>query len=159
MAFYAASTNNSAPGTTFDLLTLTAPASRITLCHEVSISGEGSASAANELLVNRPSTLGVTAGSTLVSAQIDPDSVASAAQVVPEGAAGTNGWTTAPVLGAVSMLRLGCNSNGGVYRWVAKPGEEMRLRNNTTVSVSQLSFRCSLGGSQQMGLHIFFEEL
>ena len=149
MPFFGASVNNAAPGTTQDMLTVTAAAANIALIHEVSISGEGTASAANELVVNRPSTLGVTPVAQ-VPALYDPDSAAFTGTVATS-------FTTAPVLGTVSLLRLGCNTNGGVYRWVAKPGEEIRLRNNVTVSVSQLSMRVTLGGAQQMGCHCVIE--
>jgi hypothetical protein len=149
MPFYAVSVANAAFGTTNDALTVTAAASNLAFLHEISVSGEGTASAANELVVNRPGTLGVTPVA-IVPVPMDPDAA------VFSGTMAT-GWTTQPVLGTVSSLRLGCNSNGGVYRWVAKPGEEIRLRNNTTVSVSQLSFRFSLGGAQQMGIHAVIE--
>lgn len=151
MPFYGASVSPAAPGTTNDVLTLTGAASRVALLHEISVSGEGTASAANELILNRPSTLGVTP-TAQTPAQFDPDNAASGATI-------STAWTTQPVLGTVHLLRLGCNSNGGVYRWVAKPGEEVRIRGNATVSVSQLSLRFSLGGAQQMGVHIVFEDL
>lgn len=158
MPFYGASQSPTAPGTTNDILTLTAAASRIALVHEISISGEGTASAANELIVNRPTTLGITPVAQ-VPAQFDPDNAASGATVAAMSAANASGWTTQPVLATISLMRLGCNSNGGVYRWVAKPGEEIRLRSNATVSVSQLSLRMGLGGAQQMGVHLIFEDL
>jgi hypothetical protein len=53
MAFYANSAAPAAPATTNDILTFTAAAVRLALIHEVSISGEGTASAANELGVQR----------------------------------------------------------------------------------------------------------
>src|SRR2546426_500970 len=114
MPFYSASTNNAAIGTTNDFITLTAAASRIALIHEVSISGEGTASAFNELGVSRSTTLGTgTVNTAIVPAQFDPDNAAAGA------VAGTGAFGTAqPVLAAVPLLRLGCNSNGGVYRWV-----------------------------------------
>lgn len=151
MAFFAASVKATAPGTSNDVLTLTAAASRRALLHEISVSAMGTASAANELVCARPSTLGVTAVAQTPVA-IDPDSAASGATVA-------TGWTTQPDLtSVVRLVRLGCNSNGGVYRWVAKPGEEIALRNNTTVSVSQASLRFGTGGAQDMSVHMIFED-
>lgn len=151
MAFYGASVSPAAPGTTNDVLTVTAGASRKCQVHEMSVSGLGTASAANELIAVRPTTLGVTPVAQ-TPAPIDIDSGTPGATVA-------TGWTTQPVItSVVSAVRLGCNSNGGIYRWVAKPGEEITLRNNVTVSVSQLSMRFSLGGAQQMGVHVIFED-
>lgn len=151
MSFYGASVSPAAPGTTNDVLTLTAAASRRALVHEISVSGLGTASAANELIAARPSTLGVTP-TAQTPAPIDIDSAAAGATVA-------TAWSTQPVItSVVCPVRLGCNSNGGIYRWVAKPGEEIAIRNNNTVSVSQLSLRFSLGGAQQMGVHMIFED-
>src|SRR3990170_1710791 len=138
MSFYVASVAPAAPGTTNDVLTLTAPASRRSLLHEISVSGEGTASAANEVGLFRPSTLGVTPTAlSPAPVAMDVDSGTMAGTVA-------SGWSTQPVITSVaSLVRLGCNSNGGVYRWVAKPGEEISYRSNTTVSVSQLSLRCT----------------
>lgn len=148
--FYVASASPGAPGTTNDVLTLTAAAARKALVHEVSVSGLGTASAANELGVARPSTLGVTP-TAQTPEKVDPDTAASGATVA-------TAWSTQPVLPATRLLRLGCNSNGGIYRWVAKPGEEIALRDNAAVSQSQLSLRFSLGGAQQMAVHMIFED-
>ena len=149
MSFFAASVSPASPGTTNDVLTLTAPAVRRAFCHEVSVSGLGTASAANELDVARATTVGATP-TAQTPAQIDPLSAAAASTVA-------TAWTTQPVVSAVKILRLGCNSNGGVYRWVAKPGEEIALYD--TVTTGQLSVRFGVGGSQQMAVGIVFEEM
>lgn len=151
MAFFGASVSPATPGTTNDVLTLTGASARKCLVHEISVSGLGTASAANELIAVRPSTLGITPVAQ-TPAPMDIDSAAAGATIA-------TGWTTQPVItSVVSQLRLGCNSNGGIYRWVAKPGEEISLRSNATVSQSQLSLRFSLGGAQQMGVHLIFED-
>lgn len=151
MAFYAASVSPNAPGTSADVLTLTAAANRRALIHEVSVAGLGSASQANELVVARPSTLGITP-TAQTPVPLDPDSAAAGATVA-------TAWSTQPVItSVVPVVRLGCNSNGGIYRWVAKPGEEIALRHNATVSVSQASLRFSLGGGQQYSVHMIFED-
>lgn len=149
MSFYAASVSPASPGTTNDALTLTAASSRRCWLHEVSVSGLGTASAANELDVSRATTVGVTP-TAQTPELIDPHSAAASATV-------STAWSTQPVVATVKLLRLGCNSNGGVYRWVAKPGMEIALFSTTTTG--QLSFRFGVGGAQQMGIHIVFEEI
>lgn len=149
MSFYSSSVSPASPGTTNDAITLTAASSRRCWLHEVSVSGLGTASAANELAVSRATTVGVTPTAQTPDL-IDPHSAAASATVA-------TAWSTQPVVNAVKLLRLGCNSNGGVYRWVAKPGMEIALFSTTTTG--QLSFRFSVGGAQQMGIHIVFEEI
>lgn len=148
MSFHSNSAAPAAAGTTNDILTFTAAAVRLALIHEISISGEGTASAANELGVQRATTVGVTPVAQ-TSAKINPLSATP-------GFTCATGWTTQPVVSAVPLLRLGCNSNGGVYRWVAKPGEEIALYD--TVTTGQVSLRCLLGGSQQLGVHAVLED-
>ena len=149
MSFFAASVSPATPGTTNDVLTLTAAAVRRAFVHEVSVSGLGTASAANELDVARATTVGV-APTAQTAEKVDPHSAAAASTVA-------TAWTTQPVVNAVKILRLGCNSNGGVYRWVAKPGEEIALYD--TVTTGQLSLRFGVGGSQQMACGLVFEEM
>lgn len=151
MAFYAGSVKATAPGTSNDVLTLTGASARRCLVHEISVSAMGTASAANELIAARPSTLGITP-TAQTAMPIDADSAAA-------GATLATAWSTQPVLtSVVRIVRLGCNSNGGVYRWVAKPGEEIALRSNATVSLSQLSLRFDTGGAQDMSVHMIFED-
>lgn len=149
MSFFAASVSPAAPATTNDVLTLTAASVRRAFVHEVSVSGLGTASAANELDVARATTVGVTP-TAQTPTQIDPHSAAAASTVA-------TAWATQPVVNAVKLLRLGCNSNGGVYRWVAKPGEEIALYSTSTDG--QLSVRFGVGGAQQMAVGLIFEEM
>ena len=150
MTYYANSVQPSAPGTVNDVLTLTAASGRRGRIHELSVCGLGTSSAANELLVRRPGDLGVTP-TNQTPALLDPDSGAAAGTVA-------TGWTTQPSVGSVALVRLGCNSNGGVYRWVAKPGQELWVRTNNTTSHSQLSIRFGTGGAGPMGVHMIWEE-
>lgn len=151
MAFYANSTQPAAPGTTNDVLTLTGAPGRRTLLHEISVCGLGASSAANEFAVRRPSVLGITP-TNQASVPIDPDCGSSSATVA-------TGWTTQPSLGTVALLRIGVNSNGGIYRWVAKPGQELVVRGDSVTSQAQLSMRFTTGGAGPMGVHIIFEEM
>jgi hypothetical protein len=153
MGIFVASVTPAAAGTTNDALTFTGAASGRSRIHEVSVSGLSTTSVANTLCLYRPSTLGITP--TALSPAPKPVDVDGATML------GTvaSGWATQPVVtSSPPLLNLGCNSNGGVYRWVAKPGEEISYRGTATASVSQLSLRFAIGGAQQMAIHAFFEE-
>ena len=145
MAFYSVSRSNVALSTTNDFMTLITAANRRLLLHEVSISGMGIASAANELLVSR-STGGTTGGGAVTPDKVVSDAPAAATVV-------DTTWAAQPTLSGTGLLRLGCNANGGVYRWVAKPGEEIECRN-----AEQLSLRSALGTSS-VSVHVVFEEI
>lgn len=151
MGFFGNSTQPAAPGTTNDILTLTGASGRRALLHEISLCGLGTSSAANELAVRRPSSLGVTP-TNQVSVPMDPDSGSSSATVA-------TAWSTQPSLGTTCMIRLGCNSNGAIYRWLATPGMQPIVRGDSLTNTSQLSFRLTTGGAGPMGLHIIFEEI
>lgn len=150
MSFFAASVDAASPGTTNDVLTLTAAAVRRCFVHEISISGLGTASAAGELTAARATTVGVTP-TAQTPEKIDPHSAAAASTVA-------TAWTTQPVRGSVMLVRLGCNANGGVYRWVAKPGEEIALY-DTANNTGQLSLRMTTAAAVTYGVHIIFEEM
>ena len=149
MSFFAASVDAASPGTTNDVLTLTAAAVRMAFVHELSISGLGTASAAGEIAAARATTVGVTPVAQ-TPAKINPLSAAAASTVA-------TGWTTQPVRAAVPLLRLGCNANGGVYRWVAKPGMEIALYD--TVTTGQLSAFMTTAAAITYGVHLLFEEM
>lgn len=143
MGFYAVNISNTALNTSNDIMTFIAPANRRVRIHEISIGGMGTASAANELRVAR-STGGTTGGGALTSEPVDPDSVAAGSTV-------NSTWSAQPTIGNV-ILRLPVNANGGIYRWVAKPGEEIVIRNS-----GQLSLRSAVGTSN-VSVHVVFEE-
>lgn len=143
MSFYAVNVSNAALNTSNDLMTFIAPANRRVRIHEISVGGMGTASAANELRVAR-STGGTTGGGALTSEPVDPDSVAAGSTV-------NTTWSAQPTIGNV-ILRIPVNANGGIYRWVAKPGEEIVIRNS-----GQLSLRSAVGTSN-VSAHVVFEE-
>lgn len=150
MAYYANSVSPAAPGTSNDVLTLTGASGRKAAIHEISVCGLGTSSAANELGVFRPTVLGVTP-TNQTSQKIDPDSGACSATVA-------TAWSTQPSISSIAVLRLGCNSNGGIYRWVAKPGQEIVVRGDSVSSHAQVSLRFTTGGAGPMSIHMIFEE-
>jgi len=143
MGLYSVNRSNVALNTTDDLMTFIAPANRRIRIVEVSIGGMGTASAANELRVAR-STGGTTGGGALTAEPLEPDSVTAGSTV-------NTTWSAQPTIGNV-MLRLPVNANGGVYRWVARPGEEIVARNS-----GQISLRSAVGTSS-VSVHVVFEE-
>jgi hypothetical protein len=151
MAFFGNSVQPSAPGTTNDVLTLTSANGRRARIVEISVCGLGTSSTANELGVKRPGGVGITP-TNQASVPMDPDCGSCSATVA-------TGWTTQPSLGTVAMLRLGCNSNGAIYRWVATPGMEINLRGDSLTSHCQISLRFTTGGAGAMGVGMVFEEI
>ena len=150
MSFYANSVQPAAPGTSNDVMTLTGANGRRAAIHEISVCGLGTSSVANELAVYRPGSVGATP-TNQASVKIDPDSGSASSTVATS-------WVTQPSLATAAVLRLGCNSNGGVYRWVAKPGYELVVRGDSLTSHCQLSLRFSTGGAGPMGVALVFEE-
>ena len=144
MARFSVTRSNVALSTTNDLLTLVTAANRKAAIIEVSIGGMGTASAANELMVQR-STGGTTGGGAITPEKLDPDAPASAHTV-------NTTWTGQPTLSGTPMLRLPVNANGGIYRWVARPGEEIIVR-----SAGQLSLRSAVGTSN-VSVHMVWDE-
>ena len=134
MSTYTYNVSNTALSTTADLMTIIPPASRRIQLIEVSVAGMGTASAANELGVYR-STAGTTGGGALTAAKMSTDAPTAGSTV-------NTTWSTQPTLG-VKVLALGVNANGGIYRWVARPGEEIESRGG----VDQLSLRSVVGTS------------
>ncbi len=141
---YSVSVSNTALNTSNDLMTIISSSGRRVRIVEISIGGMGTASAANELEVARSSS-GTTPGGGLTIEPLSSDQAASASNVYTT-------WAAQPTLGDV-LLRLPVNANGGIYRWVARPGEELEIRN-----AEQLSLRSAVGTSN-VSVHVIFEEL
>lgn len=142
---YSVSRSNIALSTTTDILTITAATGRSLRIKEINIGGMGTASAANELGVYRPGTLGVTPVA-LTAEKTNPN------QVAPSFTA-ASGWTTQPVVTATApIIRVPVNSNGGVYRWVSTPNTEIEVPGG-----AQLSFR-SVIGTGLMTITVLVEE-
>lgn len=144
MATYAWRRSSFALDTTADAMTFITAASRRLEIVEVCISGLGIASAANELRVTR-STGGTTGGGAITAAKMREDAPAAATVV-------DTTWVTQPTLTGTGHLALGCNANGGIFRWVARPGEEIEARN-----AEQISMR-SATGTSTVSLHVVGDE-
>jgi hypothetical protein len=152
VATYGVAKDSLTLSTAADSLTLIPAANRPIQLIEVSVAGMGTASAANSLGVYRSS------GGVTPSAAITPvpmGKVGSGSNPVA-GCSTATAWATQPTITASAgyglLLDLGVNSNGGIYRWVARPGEEIICGNTDTIS-----FR-AVTGSGVVSLHIVFVE-
>lgn len=148
MSTYAIDISNTALSTSADIITFTPAANRLIQIIEVSIGGMGTASSANELGVFDVTTAGVTGAGALTPTKINRFAPAAASTL-------NTAWTTQPVVGG-QILSLPVNSNGGIYRWVARPGEEITVIGSATTNF-QLSFRSKVG-TGTVSLHIVFVE-
>ena len=142
-ARYTVSKIGTAISTTNDSLTITAPTSRSLKIWGISMAGQGTASAANELLVSRS-----TAGATPVAITPQPLNADYAAATFT--AAGS--WTTQPTIG-VTLRRISCNANGGVTPLQFLPGNEIDIP-----GTGQITFR-SAAGTSVMTLEVIVEQI
>lgn len=141
--FYNLSRSNTAFNTAQDFLTIVGVAGRTFRLIEVSLGGMATASAANELTVAR-STNGTGAGGAVTAVPLQVNQSAS-------GFTNATTWTTQPTQGNI-ILRIPCNANGGLYRWVRPPGVD-----HVFLTTDQASYRPAVGSSN-MSFHTIVEE-
>jgi hypothetical protein len=128
-----------------DSLTITAPAGRSLKIWRIKIGGEGTASASNEILVQR-STAGTTP-TAMTPAPTNPDYAAATFTVA-------TGWATHPTPTANTVLeRLEVNSNGGVVMLSYSPGQEIDVPGG-----GQISFRAA-AGTGTVAIHCQVEQI
>ena len=150
MAMFSVSLSNTPLNTSNDLMTIIPAAGHPIQIIEISIAGMGTASAANEIAVQRSSG-GTTGGAAITPSPIGKFSVAGTAPTSNTVVDTT--WSVQPSLTAnTKVLALGVNANGGIYRWVARPGEEIVVAN-----ADQLSIRPAVGSSN-ISIHVIFLE-
>ena len=127
----------------------TTTASTIQIC-EVSVSGEATSSTVNRMALRRLST-NATTPTDVVPAKFNPLSAAAVTQ-------GYRVATTGPTIASTDhLLHVGINAFGGIYRWVAAPGEEIWATAQTAPS-GQIVLD-SVAGTGVVSTHIIFEEL
>lgn len=145
---------STALSTTNDWITIVSAAAKALRIHEIAFFGDGTASAANDIIVVRPTasgTGGATGGPT--PAPLNPGAPAASFTNV------TTYATTQPTLPTTTaaLLRFGVNANGGVYRWVAKPGSEIFIPAGNNLA-GTLSIR-SVSGTSSVTGYVIIEEL
>jgi hypothetical protein len=117
MSVFSWGVSNTAQSTTADSMTLTPAASRVVWVIEVSVGGMGTSSVAGEMDVYGDSATGTTGTNPVTAAKFSPWSNTAGSVV-------DTTWATQPTVLAAA-IRLPVNANGGIYRWVARPGEEL----------------------------------
>lgn len=148
MATYTVQVSNTALSTSNDLMTFLPAAAHPIQIIEVSVAGMGTASSANELGVYR-STSGTTGGGAITPTPLGR--YTSTNPPVATCVVDTT-WAAQPTLGG-KILALGVNSNGGIYRWVARPGEEI-----IAASTDQISLRSAVGTGNVSVTVVFTED-
>ena len=119
-------------------------------CVEVSHSGLGTATAANEMQL-APAPVGTTPGGAVTPNPYGPTSTAAA------GFTTATTYATAPVTPATAGLGYGVNSNGGVYRWLAKTNFEL-ISQQAIAAYATLNWRV-VSGTGTLAGHVIIEEL
>lgn len=131
-ARYGVNRTAAALSTSADTLTITAPAARSLKIWQIAIYGQGTASAANEVLISR-STVGTT------PTAITPTPLNSDSAAATFTAAST--WSIPPTIG-VTIRRVGMNANGAAIILTFPPGMEIDIPGG-----GQVSFRSAVGTS------------
>jgi len=135
---------------TVTFLVAIAATNRALRVQEVSMSGLGTASAANEIQV-APSPTGTTPGGAITPSPYNPLSTAAAAFTT------ATSWATSPVVVAATGIGFGVNGNGGTYRWLAKTNFEL-IAMQAVASMAVMSYKV-VSGTSTVAFHTIIEEL
>ena len=123
---------------------------------EIYMGGQATSLAPSLMIVARDSTVQATPTALSTgnsNAALDPATAALAAAQVAFVAS-----TTKPQRSAtLGLLNLSYNAFGGIVRWVAAPGSELKLLGNTA-SLGEISLSAYTGGTPGLtGSHIIYE--
>lgn len=152
--FYTVARVSTALSTTNDWLTLVSAAAKALRVHEIYMAGQGTASAANDIIVTRPTVAGTGAGTAgPTAAPLNP--AAPAATFTNFTTYATTQPTLSTTVGGV--MRFAVNANGGVWRWVAKPGSEILIPAGANLA-GTLSIR-SVSGTSNVTGYVIVEEI
>lgn len=150
MSMYSATVSNtSISSTTNDIMTLVPASNRRVQLIEFSVAGCGTASSAAQINIYQVTTAGATGSGAITANKFDFYAPAQASSVF-------TGWTTQPVVGSI-IVPLAVNANGGIYRWVARPGEEIYAIGGLATNM-QISVRASLAPSTNFTVSIVWME-
>lgn len=136
---------------TVTFLSVKPATTRAVRIQELSASGLGTASAANEFQV-APGDAGTGALSNIAAFPINPISTAAAGFT-----AGTTYATAIPTVNAQAGIAFGVNANGGTYRWLAKTNFEL-FSAAATSGYQSMNWKVISGTSSIAG-HMMIEEL
>jgi hypothetical protein len=146
MPLFLVNRTSTALSTSNDLVTVVASATKPLRILMAKIGGMGTASAANEVLMQR-STVGTTGGGGITPTKVNTGSAAASFSAYTT-------WSVQPTLTANEVLhRFTVNANGGIDPFVALPGGEI------SIPVSgQVSFRSASGTSNAI-INLLIEEV
>lgn len=142
-ALYTVTRTSSAASTTNDTVTIVAASGKPLMIHSVSIEGDGTSSAANEIVMAR-CTGGTTGGGAITPGPNDPGSAAASFSAYTT-------WSVQPTLGQV-LWRFGVNANGGTSKRETPPGMGFWVP-----AAGQVSFR-SVDGTSNIIINVQVEE-
>lgn len=117
---------------------------------EVSSSGLGTASAANEFQLT-PAPVGTTPGGAATPFPLSPLGQVAA------GFTTATTYATSPTRPAQGGIAYGVNANGGTYRWLAKTNFELIAMNGIT-NAATLAWAV-ISGTSSMAGHVIIEEI
>ena len=141
-----------APDTgTVTFLSALAATNRGLRVQELSASGLGIATAANEFHV-APGNSGTGALTNLVPFPINPISTAAAGFT-----AGTTYATAIPTVNSIAGIAFGVNAYGGTYRWLAKTNFEL-FAQQAVAGYQSINWKV-ISGTATIAGHMIFEEL
>lgn len=127
MSIFAVNRTRSALSTTADLLTITASATKPLKVLMGKLAGMDTASAANEVVIQR-STAGTTPSGAITPEKQDPGSGAASFTVA-------TAWAVQPTLSGGPLHRFAPNANGGIDPYVSLPGAEIFVPVGTQISI------------------------
>lgn len=142
--------------TNVNLMVSVATATRANTLREFQFSAEGTASAAQEIIVTRVSTVGTTAAGTITARPLNTSYTPGMSGLASRIATAAAFSAEAAVLTG-TLIRFGLNANGALFRWVAAPGLGIDTLGGGTVAANQLSFY-SKSGSVATAFHCIYDE-
>jgi hypothetical protein len=133
------------PSTANDALGLVPAANRRIQIIDTALMGAGTSSAYTEMGYYRQTAAGTGTTPTAVTAgKWSIDGVAAAST-------GTTGaWGTLQPTVGTSLINLGVNANGGIFRWTARPGEEVEFNGRSSDALSVRAIAAGAGANWSM---------
>lgn len=145
MPLFSVSRGRTSLSTTADLLTIVASSTKPLRVTMIDIKGMDTASAVNEVLVQRSSG-GTTPGGAITPSKVNPSSASASF-------AAYTTWGAQPTLDGSILWRFGPNANGGIDKYVAPPGWEFPVPVGGQVSIRSAS------GTGNVTINLAIEEI
>jgi hypothetical protein len=135
------------PSTANDTLGLVPASNRRIQLIDTALMGIGTSSASTEQGYFRQTAAGSgTAATAVTAAKWSIDGVAAASS----GSTGAWGTTQPTVTAGTALINLGVNANGGIFRWTARPGEEIEFNGRSSDALSMRAITAGAGANWSM---------